>query len=170
MSTYILNFDIDIFGYRPDYDPDTNAMFTRTLKEVQYSTENALSRPVEYRSITAPEHFSMQSSMSTLMRAAYDLKYFAEGQSYQVITLHNAARLAYELDNCRGLGLPAGCNIDEEDNFVLVIEYSAQYLTTSFLHIGHYTCIPIDRRAFPKNGEEANRGVCYIYPLRRSFY
>jgi hypothetical protein len=153
--------------YSPDYDPDTMAMFSRTLEEIQSSTEIKLGRPVEYRSITAPQHFIMRSSMSTLMRAAYELKYFASGQSYQVITLHNAARLAYDLDNCKEFGLPAGCDLYDIENFVLVLEYSKRYLAVSFLDIGDYLCIPISGRRFPKNGEEENRGVRHIYQLSK---
>ena len=137
-------------------------MFSRALKEIQLSTEIALSLPVEYRSVTAPAHFTMTSSMSSLMRVAYDLRYFASGQSYQVINFHNAARLAYDLDNCKGLKLPAGCIVDDVDIFVLVLEYSKRYLAVSFLNIGHYICIPINGRKFLKNGEEANRGVNHI--------
>jgi len=143
--------------YSPAYDPDTMAMFSRTLEEVQYSTEIELGRPVEYRSVTVPQHFFMRSSRSTLMRAAYELKYFASGQSYQVIPLHNSARLAYNLDNCKGFGLPAGCDLYDIENFVLVLEYSKHYLAVSFLDIGDYLCYPIGDRRFPKNGEKANR-------------
>ncbi|KAF8852937.1 hypothetical protein BDZ45DRAFT_729870 [Acephala macrosclerotiorum] len=145
--------------HTPDYDPETLAMFTRTLKEIQNATERTLQldSPLEYRSVTAPAHFIMRSSMSTLMRAAYDLGYFASGQSYQIINLLNAARLAYELDNCKGLGQPAGCDLDDEDYFALVVEYSERYLIVNFLNIGHYLCIPIESRRFPRNAEEENR-------------
>lgn len=140
-------------------------MFSRTIKEIQSVTETALNRPVEYRSVSVPEHFIMRSSMSTLMRAAYDLGFFASGQSYQVINLLNAARLAYDLDNCKGLGLPAGCNVDDEETFILVVEYSERYLTLSFLSTGHYLCIPERVKRFPKNGEDANRKVRHTLQL-----
>jgi len=145
-------------------------MFTRVLKELRLETENALRRPIEVRSVVSPEHFQMRSSMSTLMRAAYDLRYFAEGQSYQVTNLHNAARLAYDLDTCKGLKLPAGCDVEEEESFVLVLEYSIRYLAVSFLQVGVYTCIPIKERTFAHNGEEANKGVCHIRHSHRSCY
>jgi hypothetical protein len=134
-------------------------MFTRTLKEIEFATKFALNRPVEIRSIIAPQHFSMQSSMSTLMRAAYDLGYFASGQSYQVTTLFNGARLAYDLDNCKGYGFPPDCDVFEIDSFVLVIEYSKAYLALGFMNIADYLCIPMDVRNFPNNGEDANSGV-----------
>lgn len=136
-------------------------MFTRTIKEIQSATDSALNRTMEYRSLTAPAHFIMQSSMATLMLAAYNLHLFASGQSYQVIPLPNAARLAYDLDNCRGFGQLPGCNLDDEDYFALVLEYSEKYLVLNFLDIGRYVCIPIESRRFPSNGEAANRGVSY---------
>jgi len=138
---------------RPDYDPETMAMFRRTLELIQSATDSELQRPSEFRSITTPDHFSLRSSMSTLMRAAYDLKYFGSGQSYQVIQLYNAARLAYNLDNCRGYGLPAGCNLFEIDMFALVIEYEERYLTAKILSISEYLCYPESEQTFPENGE-----------------
>lgn len=135
------------------------AMFTRTLETIQSATESELQRPLEFRSITAPDHFGLRSSMSTLMRAAYDLKYFASGQSYQVIQLNNAARLAYNLDNCRGYGLPAGCDLFDLDMFALVIAYEERYLTAKLLTISEYTCYPESEQTFPDNGENKNGEV-----------
>lgn len=137
-------------------------MFTRTLKEIQSGTESALNQSVKYRSVTAPAHFQMQSSMSTLMLAAYNLHVFASGQNYQVIPLPNAARLAYDLDSCKGFGEPTGCDLDDEDHFALVLEYSQDYLVLTFLDLAHYICIPIETKRLLKNGEEANKGVSYI--------
>jgi hypothetical protein len=135
------------------------AMFTRTLEIIQSATESELRLPLEFRSITAPDHFALRSSMSTLMRAAYDLKYFASGQSYQVIPSYNAARLAYNLDNCRGYGLPAGCDLFDLDMFALVIEYSERFFTVKLLTISEYTCYPESERTFPNNGENENGEV-----------
>lgn len=140
-------------------------MFTRTLKEIQSSTETALGRPgaVEYRSVTVPEHFTDRSSLSTLIQAAYDLGYFAsEEQSVQVLKAPNAARLAYNLDNCESFGLPATCDIDDIDAFVLVLEYSKHYLAINFLHVGYYFGYSLGRKKFPENGEDANKGVRYV--------
>ncbi len=138
-------------------------MFTRTIKDIQSTTEFALNRSIEYRSITAPAHFVKQSSMGTLMLAAYNLHFFASGQSYQIIPLANAARLAYDLDSCKGFEQPPGCDVDDEDYFALVLEYSRHYLVLHFLNIGHYICIPIESKRLPSNGEDANRRVRLLY-------
>ncbi|KAE8452093.1 hypothetical protein EG329_002259 [Mollisiaceae sp. DMI_Dod_QoI] len=114
--------------HAPVYDLDTLAMFIRIIKDIQSATESVLNHSTEYRSLTAPAHFVKQPSMGTLMLAAYNSHFFASDQSYQVIPLPNAARLAYDLDTCKGLEQPQGCDVDDEDYFALVFEYSQYYL------------------------------------------
>lgn len=157
--SYFLKYKYNYYISRPAYDIDTIAMFTRTIKEIQSATESALNRSVEYRSVTAPAHFGMKSSMPTLRLAAYNLHFFASEKSYQVMPLPNAARLAYGLDSCKGFEQPPDCNLDDEDYFVLVLEYSQNYLVLTFLSIAQYVCNPIETKILAQNGEEVNKGV-----------
>jgi hypothetical protein len=134
-------------------------MFLNTLKDIQSATESTLSRPVEIRSITAPTHFSEGSSIFNLRRSTTSLRYFPEKHYDQIILLHDAARLAHNLDNCKAFGVEEGCNIFHEDNYAFVVEYSPQYLVLNFLDITDYLCIPEGRRKLPRNGEVENSGV-----------
>ncbi|KUJ12747.1 uncharacterized protein LY89DRAFT_737665 [Mollisia scopiformis] len=149
---------MDETKHAPAYDAETVAMFTRSIVSIQSSTAKALqvNNPIEFRAVTGPWHFVSRKSMSTLMLAAYELGYFGKDQDYQVINAHNAARLAYNLDNCLGFREPFDCVVEDQDYYVLVVEYSRKYLAMNFLDLGVYLCISIDQRKFPGMGEEEN--------------
>jgi hypothetical protein len=136
-------------------------MFSNTLKDIKSATETALSRPVEIRSITEPTHFIEGSSSFNLKRSASNLRYFPEEHVNQVVVLHDAARLAHNLDNCKAFGVEEGCDIFHEDNYAFVVEYSPQYVVLNFLDITDYFCAPVGWRKFPRNGEVENSGVSY---------
>lgn len=141
-------------------------MFKRTLQEIQSATEThlQLGHVPEIRAITAPWHLSRTSSMYLLETAASELGYFPREQSHLLTRdAHDAARLAYDLDNCKDIGLPIDCDPYDEDFFVLVVEYSRKYLDVSFLHIGGYYCAPLGSRRFPEEGEEGSGNVSYFY-------
>lgn len=112
-----------------------------TLQSIQAATETALSRPIEVRAITTPTHFSEEETIFNLRLATSNLNYFSDDDAYvQVIALYNAARLAHNLDNCKILGVEEGCNIFDEENFAVVIEFTPHYLTLRFLIIDDYIC------------------------------
>lgn len=54
----------------------------------------------------------------------------------QMITHFNNARLAYNLDSCTELGLPPDCNLDEEENYVFVVDYGTTFLSLGFAAVG----------------------------------
>jgi hypothetical protein len=144
---------------RKDYDPKTISLFAKTLKDIQSATETTLSHPVEIRSITAPTHFQEGSSIFNIRRATTSLRYFPEKHYNHIILLHEAARLAHNLDNCKTFVVEEGCDIFHENNYAFVVEYSPQYLVFNFVDITNYICIPEGRRKLPWNGEVENGGV-----------
>jgi hypothetical protein len=142
--------------YRPFYDPETMAMFARTLEEIAIATENVLHRPAKIRAINIPQHFYDMSSMSTLVVAAENAEFVTGG--HQVIAHFNGARLAYNMDNCEGYGFPEDCDIDNyesHESFVAVVDYGKTYFSMGVMAIGSFLSLPIGVRKFPNYGEDA---------------
>jgi len=136
-------------------------MFSRTLEQIVTATEKSMHGPVQIRAINAPLHFGQMSSISTLVRAGENAGIVTISGS-QVIAHSNGARLAYNLDSCEGYGLPDTCKLDDDENFVLIVDYGKCYFSMSFVITGKYMNVPIGEQHLATYGEKDIGSVRYI--------
>lgn len=131
-------------------------MYTRTLQQIEQASSSALGHPVTIRSVVGPQHFNYRPGLYNLKYAAQKAGYIRNNyQANQLTCLHNAARLAYGLDNCEGFGLPADCDLWESDVLVMIVEYNELYLSLGFYATGWYLFIPLKTEELLQYGEAA---------------
>ena len=131
-------------------------MYARALQQIEQASSSALGHPVTIRSVVGPQHFNNLPGHHILQQAAYEAGYTRNNyQANQVTCLHNAARLAYDLDNCESFGLPADCDLWESEVLVMVVEYNELYLSLGFYITGWYLFIPMKTEKLVEHGEVA---------------
>ncbi|KAG4436850.1 hypothetical protein IFR05_007656 [Cadophora sp. M221] len=113
------------------------AMFKETLDSIITATASVLERSTYSLKISAfsvPQHFYNISSFTNMLETASKAGYIH--RTGQIVTHFNSARLAYNLDNCTAVGLPPDCNLDEEENYIFVVDYGTTYLSLGFAAVG----------------------------------
>ncbi|KAK0120821.1 hypothetical protein ONS96_011022 [Cadophora gregata f. sp. sojae] len=119
------------------FDLENMAMFNETLESIVTATASTLGQSPDRLNISAfsvPQHFYDISSFTNMVETASRAGYIH--RTGQVITHFNSARLAYDLDTCAAAGLAPGCNLDEEENYVFVVDYGKAYLSLGFAAVG----------------------------------
>lgn len=114
-------------------------IFTTALRSIIEEVSNVLHHPVEITTVSRPRHFN-DSSQEAVIIAAMQTEPTMK-QPWQVIDSVNAARLAYGLDTCAGLGFNEnGCDMEEEVHLIVFMEYNPDYLELTVAEVTEDTC------------------------------
>lgn len=121
------------------HDPEqAQSLFTAALRSIRKEASNALHHPVEIATVTRPRHFN-DSSKGAVIDAVMQIEPSIK-QPWRVIDSVNAARLAYGLDSCAGLGLEENaCDMEEGLHLVIFVEYNEKYLELTVAEVAEDT-------------------------------
>ena len=89
-----------------------------------------------------------------MLIAAEDAGYIKGGS--QVIAHFNSARLGYNLNNCAAMGLPLDCDIDEEENLILVVNVGKTYLSLGFAFIGKFGFAQVNAKHWIEDSQDVS--------------
>lgn len=104
------------------------------------ATKAKLKREVEILGITCPNYIAdngyIRSLLDVVVQTLTGMKSGTQSWPY----LHSI-RKAYQLDNAKTLGYPAGTNIDLEDNLLLQLDYQNSLLEVSITAVTEVTTV-----------------------------
>lgn len=137
--------------------PDTHgpqgaqSIFASAIHHIKAAASTALHQPVEIATVSRPRYLN-DSSAEAVINAALEIEPTIK-QPWQVIDSINAARLAYRLDTCEGLGLDLGtCDMEDGVHRVLFVEYNIRYLELVVAEVTDQTCGVKGQVRLPKLG------------------
>lgn len=119
--------------------PDTHnlqeakGIFAAALTDIKDIAAARLGHTLKIVTISQPRHFN-DSTWYAVAQAAAELE--PNFQPMQIIRFSTAARLAYNLTSCAAFALSAAeCDIDEDPNYIINVEYHTGYLEIVMAHV-----------------------------------
>ncbi|KAH8705210.1 hypothetical protein BGW36DRAFT_367085 [Talaromyces proteolyticus] len=129
----------------PDHNPKLESIFAKWMDRIHNTVNTNASIPNIITSISIPQHFN-GSLYSAVGNAALKNE---EGmiRPWQTRHYYNAARLAYHLNSCQGLGLDSRtCHIEDGPHLVLFLDYNESYLEFFLADVGEFTFINVAKK------------------------
>jgi hypothetical protein len=109
-------------------------LLVAALPSIRETTKAKLNREVEILGITYPDYIYDHGYIRNLLDVAIQILPGVKSGTQAWPCLHSI-RKAYQLDNAKTLGYPAGTNIDLEDSLLLQFDYQNSLLQVSITDI-----------------------------------
>lgn len=130
----LLRIDREAKETREYTKSEVNELLVTTLSSIREATKAKLNREVEILGITYPDYIEDHGYIRNLLDVAIQILPGIKDGTQAWPYLHSI-RKAYQLDNAKTLGYPAGTNIDREDNLLLHFDYQNSLLEVSITAI-----------------------------------
>lgn len=132
---------------------EAQSIFTSAIHDIKVAASTALHHPVEITTVSRLRYLN-DSFAEAVINAALEIEPTIK-QPWQIIGSINAARLAYRLDTCEGLGLdPDTCDIEDDVHRVVFLESNLRYLDLAVAEVTDQTCGVEGQIRRPKPGAE----------------
>ena len=124
------------------------------MRTIQAAASQTLQRRLQIATVSVPQHFNDSSALAVV--EAFKEVEPSYQQPWQVIRSGAATWLAYGLYTCEALGLNHGnCDVDDDLNTMIMVEYDEAYLQLSTADVGSITCNIETRVRYADLGENA---------------
>lgn len=133
-SRSLLRIDRDAKENREYTKSEVNKLLVTALSSIREATKAKLNREVEILGITYPAYIADHGYIRNLLDVAIQILPGIKDGTQAWPYLHSI-RKAYQLDNAKTLGYPAGTNIDLEDSLLLQFDYQNSLLEVSITAI-----------------------------------